>query len=97
MLETLHMNLKSNVQSLEIASLGAQIGCPACHINPMVLVNPRLECEHVCGVMFPEWKDATRFEFRGKKLIDYACPCIIYGKDLSKSTFWEYINSIKGV
>ena len=52
MLDTFNKRLEANL--FDLRESRGKIGCPAALLNPGTST-PRLECIHVCGVLFPEW------------------------------------------
>lgn len=87
MLNVFNTRLKANLPDLREKK--GEIGCPAPLLNPMGLTT-RVECLHVCGVLFPEWMSKGKFYKDGHKY----CPCTVYGSTVAKNTFWDYIDSI---
>lgn len=89
MLKTLNTRLMASLMDLKANS--GDIGCPSFYLNPKGLTT-RLECTHVCGVLFPEWKEETVFYRDGCKCGE--CPCVKHGRPATKKTFWDYIDNL---
>jgi hypothetical protein len=69
------------------------IGCPAGILQPAAAVT-RVECLHVCGVLFPRWKSRNSFYNHGRKHGTGNCPCTKYGITATRTEFWRYVDKI---
>ena len=97
MLEKFHRHLKSSILAL-IESKGS-IGCPVGYLDQHGARTRNLAtltCIHVCGVIFPTWKKATKFVKSGAKEEGWDCPCIFHGLEPTRIAFWKYADKITG-
>lgn len=90
MLETFNTRLLSNLPDLRERK--GNIGCPCAHLN--LVGQPRLECHHICGILFPQWELESNFYDDGRKHGTGNCPCVKCGKLFTKNAFWEYIDKM---
>lgn len=90
-LRLFHTSLLANLPALREKK--GTIGCPSAYLNYLTITT-RLECCHVCGVLFPEWMSANKFYEDGRKVSSGNCPCTSYGALTTKNTFWEYIDKV---